>query len=87
MSFLDEILSGVVGSSDLSAKLAQPEAELRELLDLLNKLTPAWRAVLLSPELEAALDQTQKVLAQARKTLAAAEPVLVDYGVKLEAPK
>ncbi|MDR3418823.1 MAG: hypothetical protein P4L83_21830 [Nevskia sp.] len=87
MSFLDEILSGVVGASNLSAKLAQPEAELRELLDLLNKLTPAWRAVLLSPELAAALDQTQKVLAQARKTLGAVEPVLVDYGVKLEAPK
>lgn len=50
MSFLDEILSGVVGSSDLAAKLGKPEADLRVALELTEKAVAAWRQALASVE-------------------------------------
>ena len=50
MNLLDEVLGGVVGSSDLAAKLGKPEADLRAALDATEKAVHAWRQVLASAE-------------------------------------
>lgn len=64
MSLVDDLLKGLVSSSEIASELAKPEADLRTALDATAKAVAAWRQV-----------------------LASIEPMLVKYGVKLEATK
>ena len=50
MSFLDDILGGVVSGSDLASKLGKPEADLRVALELTEHAVAAWRQALASAE-------------------------------------
>lgn len=68
MSILDDILGGVVSGSDLASKLGKPESDLRLALELTEKATVAATAA----------------IAAWRQTLAAAEPIIASYGVKLQ---